>query len=249
MRVVSIVSKLRRLLASGPREQWIGLYIATLAVVLAIAHMGGSEVSTTAARSNVNAVNLWAWYQAKKGRKHQYELATLGLEIELERSKQLSPAFRARIARKIADFRSYIKTLETEPDKNEGLQELSVRAMEQTNIRNRAVRRSNYFDYAKAFLQIAIVFASMALIVSGNLAVVISVILAISSFICMINGYTLLLAFHPIVSILLLALPVLLLAGRENLRVGTLMNGQRRKLARRIVRPKDQSGMRQQPAE
>jgi Domain of unknown function (DUF4337) len=54
------------------------------------------------------------------------------------------------------------------------------------------MRRDPYFDYGQAFLQIAIVVASVTLIMSGNMLLIMSAICAAIGALCTFNGFTLL---------------------------------------------------------
>ncbi len=52
------------------RDRWIGVYIGILAVILAICAMGGDNAGKDATRSNIEASNTWAFFQAKNMRRH-----------------------------------------------------------------------------------------------------------------------------------------------------------------------------------
>ncbi|MGE5267310.1 MAG: DUF4337 family protein, partial [Deltaproteobacteria bacterium] len=47
------------------RDRWVAVYIGVLAVILAICAMGGGNATKDATLSNIEAANVWAFFQAK----------------------------------------------------------------------------------------------------------------------------------------------------------------------------------------
>ena len=85
---------------SRTRDRWIGVYIGCLAVVLAICAMGGANAAKDANRSNIEATNTWAFFQAKNMRRHVLRLQVDELELQLAGGNLAEP-LRAAIVAKI----------------------------------------------------------------------------------------------------------------------------------------------------
>jgi hypothetical protein len=183
----------------GNRERWTGVYIGVLAVLLAICSTGGGNAAKEATMKNLEATNTWAFFQAKNMRRHVLRIEVSNLELRLASEPDLLPQGRAAIEAKIADYQSQDKALttgdpEVAPEQREGLDQLFARGKALEAIRDRAIRRDPYFDYSEACLQIAIVLASIALIMRGNLLLAASSFLGITGVLLAINGFTLAMA-------------------------------------------------------
>ena len=64
-------------------EKWIGVYIAVLAVMLALCAMGGGNAAKDATIKNIEATNTWAFFQAKNMRRHVLRLQADEMELRL----------------------------------------------------------------------------------------------------------------------------------------------------------------------
>ena len=171
------------------RSRWIGIYIAVLAVLLAICNVGGSNAGKDAAKANLDASNMWAFFQAKNLRRTQYELAAQKYELELLANPGMPAAAKAAIEKKIADYRAQVAQYKSDKKKLEGLDELFVRAKALEKERDVALRKDPYFDYGGAFLQIAIVLASVAIVTGGSMTLVMSVVMGVLGTLLMLNGF------------------------------------------------------------
>lgn len=175
----------------GERDKLIGVFIAILAVILAICATGGSNASKEATLKNIEASNLWAFFQAKNMRRHVLRVQVDDLELRLLAEPEMPEAARSAITAKIAQYREQEKLLTSEPKTQEGLDELFKRAKALEADRDRAMRQDPYFDYGQALLQIAIVLASVALISTGNVAILASLVLGALGALLTLNGFTL----------------------------------------------------------
>jgi uncharacterized protein DUF4337 len=174
------------------RNKWIGVYIGVLAVLLAICGVGGANATKDATRANIEASNTWAFFQAKNIRRNSTTLAADQLELFLAALPQMPAPARQAFEDKIKSYRETIQRLSTEPDKKEGLDELSAKARTLEAERDVALRKDPYFDWSQAFLQIAIVLASVYLII-GNLSLLgLSASLGALGVLLLLNGFTLL---------------------------------------------------------
>jgi hypothetical protein len=174
------------------REKRIGIFIGLLAVMLAVVSTGGGNATKDATLRNIEATNLWSFFQAKNLRRSTNQLAADELELMLKLMPAAPAEARAATEAKIKSYREQIARLTSDKERNEGLDELFVRAKTVEAQRDLAMRRDPYFDLSQAFLQIAIVLASVAIISSGNMLLMGSLALAILGTLLGLNGFVLL---------------------------------------------------------
>lgn len=175
---------------SKRRERLIGVYIGVLAVILAICSMGGGNAAKEATIKNIEAANIWSFFQAKNMRRQVLRGAFEEMELWLLKEPQMPETARAAIADKIENYRRQVDILTSDKKSNEGLDELWMRGKALEAERDIAMRRDPYFDYGQALLQIAIVLASVALISSSGLMILAaSVMLGIFGTILTLNGF------------------------------------------------------------
>ena len=179
--------------AEDHRSRWIGIYVGVLATLLAICTLGGGNATKDATRANIDATNHWNFFQAKNTRREMYIVAASDLELFLKAYPSLPAAGRAAIEEKLKSYKDRIALFSSDKEKNEGLDELWVKGKEIEKEREVAFRRDPYFDVAQAFLQIAIVLASVALIAGTDMLLYVSGALAGLGTLLMLNGFTLLL--------------------------------------------------------
>ena len=174
------------------RAKWIGIYIAILAVLLATCNMGGNNATKDASEANLDATNLWAFFQAKNIRRTHYMMWEDDLERQLAEKPDMPAELRAAIDKHLAEYKGRIAKFTSDKERNEGLDELFVRAKAMEKVRDLALERDPYFDYGMAFLQIAIVMASVAIVTGSALAILLSLGLGAVGTLFMINGFLLL---------------------------------------------------------
>jgi hypothetical protein len=173
------------------RSKWIGIYVGILAALLAVWSLGGGNAAKDAMRANIDATNLWSFFQAKNIRRSLYAVAADDLDLLLKSSPAMPPEAKAAIEAKIKDYRETVKRYTSDTQTNEGLDELFLKGKAIEADRDIAFRKDPYFDAAQAVLQIAIVLASVALIAELNLLVWASAGLAMVGTALMVNGFTL----------------------------------------------------------
>jgi hypothetical protein len=171
-------------------SKWIGVYIGVLAVLLAVCSVGGGNAAKDATRANIDAADTWAFYQAKSIRRTSYAIAAEELELTLTTQPALAEAARKAVESKIRTFRAEASRLKSEP--KEGTDQLLVKAKALEAERDVALRRDPYFDWSQALIQIAIVLASVHLIIGNYTLLGLSGGLAGLGVLLMLNGYTLL---------------------------------------------------------
>jgi hypothetical protein len=171
-------------------NKWVGVYIGVLAVVLAICNVGGANAAKDATRANIEASNTWAFYQAKTIRRVTHQLAADELALLLASQPGLTGPARKAVEEKLASYRTEVDRLKREPDDGTDALLFKGRALEAE--RDVALRKDPYFDWSQALLQIAIVLASVHLIVGNLMLLGLSGGLAGLGVLLMLNGYTLL---------------------------------------------------------
>lgn len=178
--------------AENRQSKMIGVYIGVLAAILAICSLGGDNASKDAMRANIDATNLWAFFQAKNVRRTVYTTAADDLELAALANPGLTPEAQKAITTKVKEYRDRVTLFTSDKKTNEGLDELFAKGKDIEKERDIALRKDPYFDAAQAILQIAIVLASVALIAEVGLLVVFSLVLAVTGTGLMINGFLLL---------------------------------------------------------
>ena len=173
------------------REKWIGVYIGILAVMLALCGMGGGNSTKDSTLKNIEASNTWGFFQAKNIRRSEIRLQADQLGLMLEANPTMPVDAKKLVQAKIDEYRALDAKLTTDPDKKEGLDELFARAKALEADRDVALRKDPYFDWSQALLQIAIVLASVHLIIGNIWLLGLSGGLGAFGVLLMLNGFTL----------------------------------------------------------
>ena len=142
----------------------IALLIAVLALFLAFSETLGKSSQTNAISSNVEAANLWAFFQAKTIRATQVRVAADSMAVDAVATAD--PTLKAVQQKQIEDWRKTSERYESEPSTGEGRKELAARAKHAEERRDYALARYHNFEIASAAFQIAIVLASATVITS-----------------------------------------------------------------------------------
>ena len=140
----------------------VALVISILALLLAIAEILGQKAQTQTLQSNIEASNLWSFFQAKTIRRTIADTAADEMETMLV--GVTSEAQKKAMSDRIARFRSTAQRMESEPDTKEGRKELMARALAAEKVRDKAGIKHYRFELASGSFQIAIVVASAAVI-------------------------------------------------------------------------------------
>jgi hypothetical protein len=142
----------------------IALLISVLALFLAFAETLGKSAQTEGLRANIEAANLWAFYQAKHMR--ETTLRTAAETMELELATTSDPDAKAAMQRRIAAWLKTAERYQSDPEKHEGRKELEEKAREKEHERDVAFAEYHHYEVASAALQIGIVLASASVITS-----------------------------------------------------------------------------------
>lgn len=151
--------------AHGAENKTVALIISVLALLLAIAEILGQKAQTQTLQSNIEASNLWAFFQAKTIRRTVAD--TAADEMEAMIAGAVNEAHRKAMQDRVARFRATAARMESEPDTGEGRKELMARAKVAEAMRDKAGKKHYRFELASGAFQIAIVLAS-AMIITGT---------------------------------------------------------------------------------
>jgi ABC-type nickel/cobalt efflux system permease component RcnA len=146
----------------------IALVIAVLALFLAFSETLGKSAQTSALNFQIEASNLWNFFQAKNIRRTTTLVAAESAKIDAGTTSD--EARKAALAKQIDDWNKTAARYRSEPEagggKGEGTVELARRAKEMENERDTALNKYHSFEFASAALQIGIVLCSAAVITS-----------------------------------------------------------------------------------
>ena len=155
----------------GGNNKKIALIISVLALFLAFSETFGKSAQTAALNAQIEASNLWNFFQAKNIRRTAIIVASEAAKIELASTSDESK--KALIAKQIDEWTKTAARYQSEPEagggKGEGTRELSRRAQEMEKERDLQLNKYHNFEFASAAFQIGIVMASAA-VITGMMA-------------------------------------------------------------------------------
>ena len=171
-------------------QQKCSIVIASIAALLLINNMGAQNASSQAAFENANAINTFAFYQAKNIRQNDLNLAATVLEGVAHTAV---PIANQEAKRQLVDqaqaFRQKALGYESEPESGEGKKELLQKARQAETQRNLALQQGPYFDFASLALQLAIIMFSVVLITNRKTLYTSGVAAATLGTLLSINGF------------------------------------------------------------
>ncbi len=145
------------------KSQAVALIIAILALLLALAEAGAKNAEHRSTENNIEASDLFNFYQAKKIRSTVAETAA-GL-LEAQKNAVADPKAQEAFDKGIADFKATVARFEKDPKTpDDSLERIQERAKEATERREIANRRLEHYELGSGLAQIAIVLASAAII-------------------------------------------------------------------------------------
>jgi hypothetical protein len=151
---------------SGSNKK-IALLIAIIALFLAFSETLGKSAQTAAISDNVEASNLWAFFQAKTIRMTTLTTAADTRKIDL--ASVTDPAIKDAMTKQIEAWQKTATRYNDEPETNEGRKQLSARAHAAEEKRDTALAKYHHYEIASAAFQIGIVLAS-ATVITGMIA-------------------------------------------------------------------------------
>ena len=152
--------------ASGENSR-IALLIAVIALCLALSETLGKGAQTESIAKNVEASNLWAFFQAKSIRRTTVQTAAEQAKLGLGSAGD--EAAKAAVQKQIDDWQKTAARYRSEPETNEGTEQLAERAKVAEEERDLATAKYHHIELASAAFQLGIVLAS-ATIITGIIA-------------------------------------------------------------------------------
>jgi hypothetical protein len=150
----------------GRDNKKIALIISVLALFLAFSETFGKSAQTAALNAQIEASNLWNFFQAKNIRRTMTLVASEMGKLDAIASKE--EPHKAALAKQIDEWTKTAARYRSEPEagggKGEGTVELSRRAQEMEKVRDLELNKYHNFEFASAAFQIGIVLASAAVI-------------------------------------------------------------------------------------
>src|SRR3954466_11277661 len=139
----------------GGGNKRVALLISVLALVLAFSETLGKAAQTDAIAYNVEASNLWAFFQAK----------TIRQTVRRATAEEVESGSPSETQKKqVAKWKETAQRYQSEPDTGEGRDQLAARAKEAEKKRDRSMAAYHHYEVASAAVQIAIVLASASII-------------------------------------------------------------------------------------
>jgi len=144
----------------------LALVIAVLALFLSLAEGLGKSAQSEALNSQIEASDLWNFFQAKNVRRTSNLIAVDQAQLSLP--SITDPGQRAATEKQIAEWTETAERYHSEPGlvdgQGEGTEELSHRAQEAEHHRDEMLAKYHNYEFASSAFQIGIVLASAAVI-------------------------------------------------------------------------------------
>src|SRR5262249_9208332 len=148
----------------GGHNKQIALIISVLALFLAFSETFGKSAQTAALNAQIEASNLWNFFQAKNIRRTVTIVASEFAKIDAIVAS--AEPHKAALSKQIDDWTKTAARYQSEPEagggKGEGTRELSRRAQEMEKVRDVELNKYHNFEFASAAFQIGIVLCSAA---------------------------------------------------------------------------------------
>jgi hypothetical protein len=149
--------------ATESEDKTVALLIAILALFLALSEAGAKKAEHHSTEKNIEASDLYNFYQAKKARATVVETAEKAFEaiaptVADDKAKE-------GVEKQIGEWKAAIAKFEHDPKKPEdSLEKIQERATEADEARELWNKKLEHFEFASGALQISIVLASAAII-------------------------------------------------------------------------------------
>jgi hypothetical protein len=167
------------------------VYLGVVAMLLAIAALGGNEAGKEMLNANIHASDTYSFYQAKNIRQTLYQISAAELEL-LSAGGALPSGDGGKAAELIKRYRDTAARYESEPATGDGKKELMAKAKQWEEKRDHAAAQIPNFEYAEALFQIAIVLGSVAIVASSPWLLGLSATLSLCGALLTANGHLLL---------------------------------------------------------
>jgi hypothetical protein len=156
------------------RNRTVALIIAIFALLLALAEAGAKKSQHLSTEKNIEASDLFNFYQAKRIRSTVAETAAQTLEVQ--KTAVTDPKAQEAFEKQASDFKATVARYEKDPKKPEdsldAIQERAKAAVEERELAN---HRLGHYELGSGLIQIAIVLASAAIITGISFLIWLSV--------------------------------------------------------------------------
>jgi hypothetical protein len=140
----------------------IALLIAVLALCLSFSETLGKGAQTEVVTKNIEASDLWSFFQAKDIRRTVVSVAAD--QTSLLAAGLADPAAKAALDKQIATWRQTAERYESDPKAGNGRKELEEKAKSAEEERDLSTAKYHHYELSSAAFQIGIVLASAAVI-------------------------------------------------------------------------------------
>jgi len=147
----------------------IALVIAILALFLAFSETLGKGAQNEANTKNIEASDLWAFFQAKDIRRTTLNVAAD--QTNLLAAGLTDPAAKAAVDKQVETWRKTAERYESDPKAGNGRKELEEKAKDAEAERDLSLAKYHHHELASAAFQVGIVLASAA-VITGMVALV-----------------------------------------------------------------------------
>ncbi len=170
------------------KDRVVALIIAILALLLALSEAGAKKAQHLSMEKNIEASDLFNFYQAKKIRSTVVETASKTLEAQKTALSDLKAE--GAFEKQIGDFQTIVARFEQDTkNPQDSLDAIQERAKAAVEARELANRRLEHYEFGSGLAQIAIVLASAAIITGIGALVWLSVGLGILAAILTALGF------------------------------------------------------------
>src|SRR5208337_2794698 len=171
------------------KDRTVALIIAFLALLLALSEAGAKKAEHISTEKNIEASDLFNFYQAKRIRSTVVETASKILEAEKTALADVKPE--DAFEKQIGDFKTIVARFERDTKNPEdSLDSIQERAKAATEARELANRKLEHYEFSSGLAQIAIVLASAAIITGISALVWLSIGLGIAGALLAALGFS-----------------------------------------------------------
>ncbi len=164
----------------SPSHTRAAIIIGIMAAVLAITEFVAKDAATDYLTNHIAASDTWAQYQAKSVRR------TI-LTAQADLLETMPGSNDPLVKKRIADARANADRMRSEPGAD-GMEQLAEKAHEQEHERDHEMHRNHILEIASGGLQIAIVLASISVVINLPAFMMVSIVVGVASVIYAVLG-------------------------------------------------------------
>ena len=145
-----------------PSTKKIALLISILALLLAISETMSKAYQTEVLTKQIEASNLWSFFQAKT-------IRSTATKLTIETTQLTGKVSDPKTAAALEKWDAAAKRYDSEPETGEGRKELAAKAKQAEATRDLYMHKYHFLEIASGILQVAIVLASATIITGVSL--------------------------------------------------------------------------------